>query len=183
VPEAGIAHFSTHATFDLNRPLRSALLLAEGQPLALERLMPAMEGKAPQLVVLSACETAMSRVSSMPDEFLGFPAAFLHAGSRSVLATLWPVDDAATALLSWRFYRELMGNHLKPARALREAQNWMRKATVRELMELLREMKSAPVPAAPFAARIRTALRQVDPDLCPFAEPYFWAAFTISGKE
>jgi CHAT domain-containing protein/tetratricopeptide (TPR) repeat protein len=183
VPEAGIAHFSTHATFDLNRPLRSALLLAEGRLLALERLMPAMEGKAPQLVVLSACETAMSRVSSMPDEFLGFPAAFLHSGTRSVLATLWPVDDAATAVLSGRFYRELIHNHLKPARALREAQNWMRKATVRELMELLREMKSAPVPAAPFSARIRTNLRQFDPDLCPFAEPYFWAAFTISGKE
>lgn len=183
VPGASIAHFSTHALFDLNRPLRSSLLVAGPAHLTLERLMPAIEGRSPALVVLSACETAMSRVSSTPDEFLGFPAAFLHAGSRNVLATLWPVDDAATAALVGRFYLELASNGLKPAFALREAQRWMRNVTVRELMELLREMKSAPAPAGPVAARIRTALRQFDPELKPFAEPYFWAAFTISGKE
>ena len=183
VPDAGTAHFATHALFDLNRPLRSSLLLAGGQQLSLESMMPSMEGHAPRLVVLSACETAMSRVSSMPDEFLGFPAAFLSAGSRSVLATLWPVDDTATAVLVGRFYRELSLNRLKPAFALREAQNWMRRLTVRELMVLLRDLKSAPAPAGPVAARVRIAFRQLDPDIRPFAEPYFWAPFTISGKE
>lgn len=182
IGSADIVHFSTHAVFDLNRPLRSALLLAGGEPLPLERLMPALAQKAPSLVVLSACETAMSRISSTPDEFLGFPAAFLHSGTRTVLATLWPVDDAATALVTGRFYRELANNHT-PARALREAQNWVRKVTARELMDLMREMKNAPPPAGPLAGRIRTALRKFDPELKPFASPYYWAAFTISGKE
>jgi len=183
IGSAGIVHFSTHAIFDLNRPLCSALLLAGGEPLSLERLIPALEQKAPYLVVLSACETAMSRISSTPDEFLGFPAAFLHSGVRTVLATLWPVDDAATAVLTGRFYRELAVNNHSPSRALREAQNWIRSVTALELMELMREMKNAPPPAGPLAGRIRTALRAFDPELKPFASPYYWAAFTISGKE
>ncbi|NTV05444.1 MAG: CHAT domain-containing protein [Chlorobiaceae bacterium] len=183
VRDAETVHFSTHAVFDLNRPLHSALLLAGGEKLTLECLLPVLALKAPRLVSLSACETGMARVSSTPDEFLGFPAAFLHAGSRTVLATLWPVDDAATAVLSGRFYRELAEKRLTPAGALREAQNWMRRVTVRELMELLRKLKSEPAPAGPLAARIRTTLRLLDPDSCPFAEPYFWAAFTISGRE
>ncbi|MCF8382261.1 MAG: CHAT domain-containing protein [Chlorobium sp.] len=183
IGHAGIVHFSTHAVFDLNRPLCSSLLLAGGEPLALERLIPALEQKAPGLVVLSACETAMSRISSTPDEFLGFPAAFLHSGAGTVLATLWPVDDAATALLAGRFYREFTANNQPPARALRAAQNWIRSVTALELMELMREMKSAPPPAGPFAGRIRTSLRKFDPEFKPFASPYYWAAFTISGKE
>jgi CHAT domain-containing protein len=180
---ADILHFSTHAIFDLNWPLLSALLLAGGEKLTLECLLPVLAAKAPRLVSLSACETGMARVSSTPDEFLGFSAAFLHAGTHTVLATLWPVDDAATAVLSGRFYRELAEKKLKPAVALRQAQNWLRRVTVRELIELLRDLKSEPAPAGPLAARIRTALRLLDSDFCPFAEPYFWAAFTISGRE
>ena len=183
IGNADIAHFSTHAVFDLNRPLSSSLLLAAGEQLSLERLIPAIEHKAPSLVVLSACETAMSRISSTPDEFLGFPAAFLHSGAGSVLATLWPVDDAATALLAGRFYRERASGNHRPAHALRSAQNWLRGVTAQELMDIMREMKNAPPPAGPLAGRIRTALRKFDPDFRPFAPPYYWAAFTISGKE
>ncbi len=183
VAGTGVAHFSTHAVFDLNRPLHSALLLAGARNLRLESLIPAMQGNPPGLVVLSACETAMSRVSSTPDEFLGFPAAFLHAGSRSVLATLWPVDDAAAALLVGRFYHGLSVCGLTPARALLEAQRWLRRVTVWELLDILRGMKGEAPPVGSIAARVRTGLRQFDPDFHPFAEPYFWAAFTISGKE
>lgn len=183
IGRADIAHFSTHAVFDLNRPLRSALLLAGGEQLPLERLMPALDPEAPSLVVLSACETAMSRISSTPDEFLGFPAAFLHSGAGTVLATLWPVDDAATALLTGHFYRELASGSQPPAFALRSAQNWLRNVTAQELMDLMREMKNAPPPVGPFVGRIRTALRTFEPEFKPFSSPYYWAAFTISGKE
>jgi len=136
-----------------------------------------------ELAGLSACETGMARVTVTPDEFLGFPAAFLHAGTDSVLATLWPVDDAASAVLVGRFYLELCTRRKPPARALRDAQNWMREVSVRELMGLLRELKDEPAPAGPLAARLRTLLRGADPADCPFAEPCFWAAFTVSGKE
>ena len=180
---ANIVHFSSHALFDVNRPLQSFLLLANGERLTLEELLPIIGGKFFHLVVLSACETAMSRATATPDEFLGFPAAFLHAGTKVVLATLWPVDDAASAVLIGRFYWEWCERSKTPARALRDAQNWLRRATVRELMELLRRLKDEPPPAGPLAARCRTHLRGNDPESCPYAEPYFWAAFTLFGKE
>jgi CHAT domain-containing protein len=50
------------------------------------------------LVTLSACESGLGRVAS-GDEVLGFPRAFLSAGSGSLIASLWPVSDDATELL------------------------------------------------------------------------------------
>lgn len=178
-----VVHFSSHALFDLTHPLDSSLLLAHNSRLSLRDLMPILQSDAPAMVVLSACETGMARVTSTPDESLGFPAAFLHGGSSTVLSTLWPVDDQATALLVSRFYRELSKGDISPARALREAQIWLRRVTAKELRRLLGELKDAPPPAGPTAARLRTALRAESSEACPFAEPYFWAAFTISGKE
>lgn len=178
-----VVHFSSHALFDLNHPLDSSLLLAHNSRLSLRDLMPILQSDAPAMVVLSACETGMTRVTSTPDESLGFPAAFLHGGSSTVLSTLWPVDDQATALLVSRFYLELSRGDMSPARALRVAQIWLRRVTAKELRHLLGELKDAPPPAGPTAARLRTALRVESSKTCPFAEPYFWAAFTISGKE
>jgi CHAT domain-containing protein len=183
IPQAGILHLATHARFDLNRPLQSSIVLANGELLTIESLLPALKENCPALVALSACETAVTRVASTPDESLGFPAAFLHAGSRSVLATLWPVDDAASAFLVGRFYREMRSGPKSPAQALRSAQNWLRTATVGELMVLLREAREMPSPAGPLAAGKRSEFRKDPPDKRPYAEPWYWAAFTLSGQE
>jgi CHAT domain-containing protein/Tfp pilus assembly protein PilF len=64
-----------------------------------------------RLVTLSACQTALGAgaLADVPagDEWVGFTSAFLQAGARDVLASLWPVEDAATAELMARFYRAL----------------------------------------------------------------------------
>lgn len=176
-------HLATHARFDLNRPLQSCVILGGGECLTIESLLPVLRARSPGLIVLSACETAVTRVASTPDESLGFPAAFLHAGTRSVLATLWPVDDAASAFLIGRFYRELASGMKKPARALRDAQRWLRTATAAELMALLRELRELPPPEGPLAAAMRSDFRKYPPDSCPYAAPWYWAAFTLSGQE
>ena len=178
-----ILHLATHARFDLERPLQSCVFLAGGERLTIESLLPALAGRPPALLALSACETAMARVASTPDESLGFPAAFLHAGTRSVLASLWPVDDLASAFLVGRFYREMAGGAKSPACALRDAQRWLRTVTVAELMALLREAKELPPPAGPLAAATRSALRKDAADHRPYAAPWFWAAFIVCGKE
>ena len=56
--------------------------------------------RAPRLVVLSACETGLYDITNSPDEFIGLPATFTALGAAGVLGTLWPVSDAATALLT-----------------------------------------------------------------------------------
>ena len=183
ISEVDFLHLATHARFDLNRPLQSCVVLASGERLAIEALLPVLRARSPGLLVLSACETAVTRVASTPDESLGFPAAFLHAGTRSVLATLWPVDDAASAFLIGRFYRELASGTKTPARALRDAQRWLRAATAAELMALLREIREQPPPVGPLAAATRSDFRKYPPDSCPFADPWYWAAFTLSGQE
>src|SRR5216117_3896810 len=80
---------------------------------------------AAHLVVLSACQTGLGSgaLADVPagDDWVGLTRAFLHAGARHVVATLWPVDDWATAELMERFYG--VGDvAADPARALAEAQ-------------------------------------------------------------
>jgi CHAT domain-containing protein len=77
------------------------------------------------LVVLSACQTGLGsgRLADVPpgDDWIGLTRAFLHAGARRVVATLWAVEDRATAGLMERFHREL-GSGADPAHALAESQ-------------------------------------------------------------
>lgn len=182
LPNVDWAHFCTHARFDLVNPLASSLKAGAGQHITLERLLPLLAGRAPGLVVLSACETAMSRVTTMPDEFIGFPGALLTHGVATVIATLWPVDDAAAAVLMGRFYKEFEAGGCSAAEALRRAQSWLRTATVAQLRLMLGELRNEPGPVGQLAAELRMKLFMQQQDGQPFAEPYYWAAFTISGK-
>src|SRR4029077_15987081 len=62
-----------------------------------------------ELVTLSACESGLGREGG-GEGLLGFAQAFLLAGARSLVLSLWKVDDAATALLMVRFYENLLGS-------------------------------------------------------------------------
>ncbi len=123
-PRAGLAqdrpdvlHLACHGQFRADSPLFSALALADG-PLALHDIQSLPAPRA--AVVLSACETAQSHVAP-GDEMLGLARGFLLAGAPRVLATLWAVEDAATARLMAGFYRAWRTG-AQPAQALRQAQ-------------------------------------------------------------
>jgi CHAT domain-containing protein len=77
------------------------------------------------LVVLSACETNLGELSA-GDEIVGLNRAFIYAGSPSILASLWSVEDEAMKDLMVAFYSYLDGGHTK-GEALRRAQTDMRK--------------------------------------------------------
>ena len=72
------------------------------------------------LVTLSACETQLGELSA-GDELVGLSRAFIYAGTPSLVATLWSVDDKSTRFLMERFYGYLKEGHGK-ASALRQAQ-------------------------------------------------------------
>jgi CHAT domain-containing protein len=118
-----VVHFATHGLVSQRWPARSALLLAAGADGVEDGLLTVPEicrlRFATDLVVLSACRTARGQVLA-GDGVQGLARAFLHAGSRAVLASLWDVDDDRTAVLMRRFYEQLERG-LSQSEALRAA--------------------------------------------------------------
>jgi CHAT domain-containing protein/Tfp pilus assembly protein PilF len=125
--EFRVIHFATHGLLDTRSPRLSGLVLslvdatgrAQDGFLRLSDLYNLRLNA--DLVVLSACETALGG-EIRGEGIVGLTRGFMHAGAQRVLATLWRVDDAATAELMQLFYRGLLQEKLRPAAALQEAQ-------------------------------------------------------------
>jgi CHAT domain-containing protein len=176
-------HLACHGHFDSWAPLGSHLDLACGERLPLRDIQALDSFPQSRLVVLSACQTAVSEFQNLPDEMLGLVAGFLQVGIPGVIGALWSVDDLSTALLMIRFYEgHLRGDGfcgegpMEPARALRRAQLWLRAVTVGELHRLLETV--SPEAAAGLALRLEF---EEDEAARPFADPYFWAPFVLAG--
>ena len=127
-----LAHLSTHGSFRDDNPLLSRLSFREGA-LFLSDLLA--ERLPCDLVVLSSCQSGCS-FSGNGEDLVGLSYGFLSAGVDTLVASLWRVDDAATAALMHAFYEELdretatEGNELDdfdPARALARARYIVRK--------------------------------------------------------
>jgi len=120
-PTHDILHFAVHAEFNEEDPMSSALLLAvegkEDGKLKVSEIF-SLNLKA-DAVVLSACETALGKISN-GDEIIGLTRAFIYAGTPSVIATLWKVNDRASYELMSAFYSSL--KTMKKSEALRQAQ-------------------------------------------------------------
>ncbi len=135
LPGATYVHLACHGDASaLGEVLSANLSLANTERLSARDLVD-VEGLSARLVVASACQTAVVQGYETVDEVLGIGTAFLWAGAAGVVATLWPVDDYATALVMCRFY-ELLAHQLEaapgginPAAALRGAQLWLRSLT------------------------------------------------------
>ncbi len=157
-------HLATHALVDDQSPERSALILSRvdlpdpleaamtGAPiydglLTLQEIVHQWQLDA-DLVVLSSCRTALGREAG-GEGYIGLVHAFLQVGARSMLVSLWQVEDEATALLMGRFYENLTGHvederdergglSQSKANALREAKSWLRSYRDRSGRQLFR---------------------------------------------
>jgi CHAT domain-containing protein len=176
-----VLHLATHGVVDPDRALQSALILSQsaeddGQLTALH--MKEQWQLRAEMVVLSACETGLGR-RAVGEGYLGFSQALFLAGARSVLLSLWEVDDTATALLMVRFYENLLGKReglkspLSKAEALREAKGWLRQLTALEIgtaVERLPKVRGAERAKPPATTMAR-----------PFEHPHYWSAFILVG--
>ena len=120
-------HFASHGKFQADEPLKSGLYLAkdaDNDGILTVGELYSMNLEA-DLVTLSACETGLGKIAS-GDDVVGLTRGFLYAGSRSIVASLWSVDDKATATLMQAFYRNLTA--MNKREALRQAQIKAREA-------------------------------------------------------
>jgi CHAT domain-containing protein len=113
----GLAHFACHGQFRADNPLFSSLELADGSltALQLQRLR-----RPPSLIVLSACDLALSD-RHPGDELLGIAAALLGIGTRTIVASVAPIPDATAERIMVAFHSELAGG-ASPASALARVQ-------------------------------------------------------------
>ena len=122
-----IVHFATHGFIDYQHPELSGLVLSlvdqNGRPQqGFVRLHDIYNLKlSADLVVLSACNTGLGK-DVKGEGLIGLTRGFMYAGAGGVAASLWKVDDDATAELMKHFYEGMFKRGLTPAAALREAQ-------------------------------------------------------------
>lgn len=102
---ARFVHVATHGFFRRDNPMLSSVRLAGGDLTLADLYALTMDA---DLVTLSGCGTGLSAVVG-GDELIGLMRGLLHAGARSILLTMWQVDDFSTAEFMVRFYRLLMG--------------------------------------------------------------------------
>jgi CHAT domain-containing protein len=126
-----VVHFAAHGLLNDKHPELSGIVLS-----LLDRQGKEQDGfltladvfrmnLTADLVVLSACGTALGR-EVRGEGLIGLTRGFMYAGAARVVASLWNVDDAATADLMAHFYKRLLKDGQRPAEALRWAQAEMR---------------------------------------------------------
>jgi tetratricopeptide (TPR) repeat protein len=199
-------HLATHGEVDNSRALRSAIILSrDSLPDRQEQLLagkPIYDGRLTaeemlrswnldcELVTLSACQTALGKYER-GEGFVGFAQALILCGSRSVCLSLWKVDDAATSLLMQRFYANLLGKRdglkapLPKAEALAAAKRWLRTLPRTEALKQAAALyqgieRSKGRPKLPVVPELPKPMPEAKED-CPYAHPYYWAAFVLTG--
>jgi CHAT domain-containing protein/Tfp pilus assembly protein PilF len=129
-----IVHFATHAVLDGQNPALSGIILSlvdsHGQPQdGFLRLYEIYNlHLSADLVVLSACQTALGK-EIQGEGVVGLTRGFIYAGAERIMASLWEVDDVATAELMSRFYQSMLKEGLRPAAALQKAEMGMWRQT------------------------------------------------------
>nr|WP_238178521.1 CHAT domain-containing protein [Calothrix sp. 336/3] len=173
-------HFSGHAEYNFENPFDSYLMLSSDsdiENLTLNTILADMHMPKADLVTLSACCTGVVDAFQATDEYLGLPTGFLLAGAKAVVSSLWKVNSIATAFLLDEFYRQLEEVENKTV-ALQQAQNWLRRCSADDLRERANTWNLAKLePKEQF--RLERALKRLE-DI-PFENPYYWAAFILTG--
>ncbi len=149
-----LLHIASHFRFVPGTEQASFLVLGDGSRLTLDKIRALYDFQGVELLTLSACNTAIGD-NSTGSEVEGFGVLAQNRNARSVLATLWAVDDESTAQFMYRLYLYNVSSSLNKAKSLQKVQQ---------------AFIAAGNPDA------KTALPEY------YAHPYYWAPFILMGN-
>jgi len=136
-----------------------------------------------ELVVISACEIAAGSFGLDP-KASNLASAFLGIGAKGVISALWRVEVNATALLMSKFMGRHVNDGIAPARALTEAQQWLRDSSINQLSAYLTELlMNYPSSGTDAIKSILVALgdNQNEGSSKPYENPSYWGGFVYFG--
>jgi len=164
--------FACHGRYDQDDPRNSRLEVTRDEPVDFSRLFSDLDLRGCRSVFMGACESGLGR-TLVSAEYAGLPTAFFAAGVRSVLATLWEVNQLAAAIVVAKHYSLLHKGDRSVVASLNEA--------VRQTMAMSRDEVIAWVRAfiPEKAAAWESEIGKMDDP--PFGHPYYWAGFFASG--
>ena len=169
----GTVHLATHFKFGTDHA-SSGLLLGDGTLLTVERMMAMnLRMEDVDLLTLSACETAVGAMGSDGSEIESFARGMLARSRGTVLATLWPVNDAATPLVVERFYQGVERDGLARSEALARAMRAL-------IAGSITEEGASMVEALRGAFKIDIASEE-DTRWKRHSHPFYWAPFVLMG--
>ncbi|MEH2050854.1 CHAT domain-containing protein [Nostoc sp.] len=196
-----VLHSCHHAQSRLDNPLESQLKLADGSITLGQLMTPSWRLSQLVEVFLSCCETNLG-TPSLTDDILTLSTGFLCAGARSVVSTLWSVNDLATALFSIFYYQQRQEGRNRPE-ALQKAQIQLREFTKLDLNKIFQEVEvrekelignrkkylSGSIKYEEWKleynmyAKLNRRIKEIENSTqqFPFSDPHYWAAFICHG--
>ena len=195
-----------HAASRIDTPLESKLQLGDGF-ISLGELMMSRYSDISE-IFLSCCETGLGAPQNLTDDILTLATGFLCAGARTVISSLWTVDDLATALFSMFYHQNIKAGSDRPT-ALYQAQSRIRQLQDGELNEgqpirqkldryfeqqiqllrdYLKNSKSKHLYQAAIEAKtlevgkIKSLIYQSAQQAHPFNHPFYWSSFIAQGE-
>jgi CHAT domain-containing protein len=185
----GTFYFTGHGDYNARQPEHSAIGLTDTDRLTAKEIS-ALNLQQYELVCLSACETALAGMQTINTEYVGLTSAFLQAGVSQVISTLWTVPEVSNAYIMIRFYQFLQ-NGMTAAEALKRSQSWLSTVTRLELADWLTEISQLKnldplikqeLEQQAHSLREEANASTIDLHHPPYADPYHWAAFTLTGR-
>ncbi|MEH2081126.1 MAG: CHAT domain-containing protein [Nostoc sp.] len=196
-----VLHFCYHAKYCRDNPLESQLKLADGSITLGQLMTPSRRLLQLVEVFLSCCETNLG-TPSFTDDILTISTGFLCAGARSVVSTLWSVNDLATALFSIFYYQQRQEGINRPE-ALHKAQIQLREFTKLDLNKIFQEVevrekelignrKKYPLDSIEYEqwkleynmyTKLNRRIKEIENSTqqFPFSNPHYWATFICHG--
>jgi len=180
-------HFITHGKFSDYDTEKINLILSDDE-LSFEEIIANYRFGLCDFAFLSACETGKIKVDE-GDEYIGMNHAFMYAGAKTIISSLWAVDDMSTMLFVNRWYYNHVVKKMSKVASLNEAQLWLKNAKWDEIISFVSNQE-----LVSQILEYRTARRQrslpvstkqnsnhLDKNEKPFEHPFYWAPFCCYG--